>query len=939
VGALEPAAATAASLLARGNLAGGKTPSVPGLIALVDERLAYHPRLRHALQEARAQPEDPARVGVLAQALMTLGEADPVFGRKLAELINHAQQALWIGGIVTQVYGHAQVGKLVTIGQAGDIHVHLPAAPPPTVLDRLPATQRGPLVSNLPPRNPHFIGREVLLERLHASLHQDQTTAVAQSHALALHGLGGVGKTQLALEYAYRQAADYDLIWWIPAEQPATIPTRLAELGQRLGLPASGDQTRTVAAVLDALRARDRWLLVFDNAEHPDDLADVWPADSGGHVLVTSRATDWDALAPLVQVDVMDREEAVPFVYRRSGSTDQAAAAQLAEELGGLPLALEQASAYVRQTGMSLASYVALVHDRPKDVLVRGRPAFYPRPLLSVEEATLATVWQASLHQAQIESAAAPDLLAACAFMAPEGIPRELVEGLRSEIEAAGGDAIVINDAIGALARYSLVGLDRQENTLSVHRLVQMLTRLTLTAELARHWAAVVLGLVNAAFPQDVAVRTSWLGCQRLLAHAIATAKHAEQLDIEPHTGAALLDRTLNYLRGRGQLAQAAGVIAWALPVSDATDERDEARAIVLRAGAIALRELGDLRGGRQALERALAIDLVVFGQDDWAVAEDLRELGQTLRDLGDLGASRRALERALAIDEAVFGGNHQQVATVLRQLAQTLGAQGDLGGSRRALERALAIDEAVFGGEHQTVAEDLYQLGWTLRELGNLDGSRLTMERALAIDEAVFGADHRRVAADLRQLSQTLRAQGDLGASRRLLERALAIDQALFGKDHRRVAANLHQLGWTLRELGDLAGSREALERALAIDRAVFGKDHRTVAEDLHQLGWTLRELGDLAGSREALERALAIDRAVFGKDHWRVAEDLHQLGQTLRAQGDLSGTRRGGGEVPGPRPGRGRSDSPSTQGDRESLGQATQNAGDPFTEGQESN
>lgn len=151
MGALEPAAATAASLLARGNLAGGKTPSVPGLIALVDERLAYHPRLRHALQEARAQPEDPARVGVLAQALMTLGEADPVFGRKLGELINHAQQALWIGGIVTQVYGHAQVGKLVTIGQAGDIHVHLPAAPPPTVLDRLPATQRGPLVSNLPP--------------------------------------------------------------------------------------------------------------------------------------------------------------------------------------------------------------------------------------------------------------------------------------------------------------------------------------------------------------------------------------------------------------------------------------------------------------------------------------------------------------------------------------------------------------------------------------------------------------------------------------------------------------------------------------------------------------------------------------------------------------------------------------------------------------------
>ncbi len=380
-------------------------------------------------------------------------------------------------------------------------------------------------------RNPNFTGREELLTDLRTALTSGQHAALTQ----AISGLGGVGKTQLAIEYAYRYATEYDIVWWVRSEGPSTLAAEYAALATKLGLPeqSAKEQAAIAQAVRHWLGHNSGWLLVFDNAANQKDVHDYLPQAATGHVIITSRDHNWRGVATTLSVKVLAQDESIDFLLKRTGQTDREAAARLAEELGNLPLALEQAGAYMEESGRSLSDYLKLFQTRQREILKRGTPSTdYP--------ATVATTWELSFQEVQKASPAGADLLNLCAFLAPDDIPQEILregaEYLPEPLATAIADPLAFDDAIAPLRHYSLVEVDIDRDALSVHRLVQAVVRDRLGEE-RKIWAEASVRLANSTFPYELNELNTWQVSTRMLPHALATAGHAEELGVASESG------------------------------------------------------------------------------------------------------------------------------------------------------------------------------------------------------------------------------------------------------------------------------------------------------------------------------------------------------------------------------------------------------------------
>jgi tetratricopeptide (TPR) repeat protein len=665
-----------------------------------------------------------------------------------------------------------------------------------------------PPVWNLPfRRNPSFTGREQALAELAEQLEQSAAAAITQ----ALQGAGGVGKTALAVEYAFRYRSQFDTVWWVRAEQPTTLVGDYAGLAGALQLPGAdqADQQLAVVAVRRWLEEHDRWLLVLDNAEAPDTptglevplarLIDLLPRVLHGQVLVTSRDASWEQQAALAELEVFTLTEAVAFLLARSGSNDQATATQIVELLGWLPLALEQAGAYIRETRLSLGDYVARLRGYPALTVARGRP----RDRDPTD--TVATTWQVSLERVR-PTAGAAALLEVCGFLGPEEIPRELfaqqLDPPAAELHLLAQDPFALDAAVAALHRFGLVKADEQ--TLTVHRLLQQVVHDSLDPATKTARVGVAVRLLERALPFGGRADPGlWPVCARLLPHALAATEHAAQLGVEPLTTARLLENAADYLHGRARYADA-----------------------------------------RRLHEQALAIREAHLGADHPTTAHSLNNLGRVMSEQGELADARRLLERALAIREAHLGSDHPDTAQSLNNLAGILRAQSDLVDARRLYERALAIREAHLGADHPITAWTLNNLAGVLHDQGDLDAARRLHERALAMCEVRLGADHPNTAWTLNNLAGVLHNQGDLANAYRLLKRALAIHEARLGSDHPTTAHSLNNLGRLVRDQGDLASARPLFERALSIREAHLGPDHPETVQSRRNLAAVTAEL-----------------------------------------------------------------------------------------------
>src|SRR2546421_8297234 len=480
----------------------------------------------------------------------------PYYRQRLGELFGKSIQEL---GLIPES-SEERTAEITTFSDTPDLHISTP--PPP--------------IWNVPHRrNPFFTGREDILIHLYTVLRSSKAAALTQAQAIS--GLGGIGKTQVAVEYAYRYRDHYQAIFWINATSRDVLSADFVTLAALLNLPEQQEKEQDIVlrAIKRWLSSYTHWLLILDNVDDLEMIVDFLPVTATGDVLITTRLQALGTVAQRIEVEKMVLDEGVMFLLRRTkvltpGTTldqvpkeKQVQATEIVMALDGLPLALDQAGAYIEETRCGLSRYLDLYGTRRKELLLRrGRfPIDHPD--------SVAATWSLSFQQVEQESLVAADLLRLFAFLDPEAIPEEMITlgaaELGTALGAVASDPLQVDTIIELLLRYSLIRRSPEVKSLSIHRLVQAVLRDGMERDTQRLWAERAIRAVNRSFP-DVEPQT-WEKCQRFLPHAQMCAIYMKEYDLAFPEAARLLNEAGSYLMARGSYRQVEPLLFRALSV------------------------------------------------------------------------------------------------------------------------------------------------------------------------------------------------------------------------------------------------------------------------------------------------------------------------------------------------------------------------------------
>jgi tetratricopeptide (TPR) repeat protein len=724
-------------------------------------------------------------------------------------------------------------------------------------------------LSNLPERNPFFTGRERVLTQLQEAL-------AAQGRA-ALSGLGGVGKTQTAVEYSYKHLDEYVYTLWASADSREALVSNYVTVAGLLKLPEadSQDQMLAVEAVKRWLASSQGWLLILDNADDLGMVRAFIPPGKNGHVLLTTRARATGAVARLVEIQEMETQEGALFLLRRSKyitpnalfevaePNDWVKAKEIVTQLDGLPLVLDQAGAYIEETGCGLSGYLDLYTGHALELLQR-RGA-----LTSDHSDPVSSTWALSFENIEKTNPAAAELLRFCAFLHPDGIPEEVFSKGAPELGLVlgpvGSDAFALNTAFSVILKYSLLRRDSKARTLEIHRLVQAVLKQAMDQATQRLWAERAVRAINYAFPFPEF--SSWAICYRLLAQAYTSAELISQWGFTFPEAAELLNKAGVYSHEHGRYNDAEPLLERALAIREGAfgPERPDV-ATSLHNLALQYKTKGYYAEAESLYQRALAILEKALGPEDPDVAASLNNLAALYYELGQYAKAEPVYGRALAIRENALGPEDPVVAESLNNLALLYHDQGQYGKAEPLYGRALAIRENALGPEDPDLAESLNSLAELYRDQGQYGKAEPFYGRALAIRENALGPEHPDVAESLNNLALLYDNQGQYEKAEPLYGRALAIRENALGLEHPDVATSLNNLAALYDNQGQYGKAEALYRRALAILEKALGPEHPKVAICLGNYAVLLRDMSRPEEAEPLESRARAIQAKLRG-------------------------------------------------------------------------
>ena len=745
------------------------------------------------------------------------------------------------------------------------------------------ATRHGGLWNVPYPKNPYFTGRDSYLEEIHNRLHEAKSAVAGQ----AIRGLGGIGKTEIAVAYAYKFGSEYDAIFWVRADSELEIQQGLlnvhALLWPDVALPTLDDAIRNVHKWL---RDNSDWLLIFDNADAPELLKPYLPSIATGHVLLTSRANSFRSLqiASPIELPSLETEDAAAFLLRSTGREDASeeekdAALEIARKLDGLPLALEQAASFVQQ-GALFSDYLESYRRQSIPWLEEGTAESrqYPK--------SVATTWLLNFKAVEKESPAAAELLRFTAFLGPDEIPYELLIESASELgtvlsEAlAGADEqpLIVNKLLNPLARYSLVRFG-EDRTYSTHRLVQEVTKHALGMDNCRRWARRAVATINSVFPNPEF--SNWRLCSRLAPHAEMAVTHLTDYGPESPEPARVCSCLGIYLESQGQYRLAEPLFQQALEITrTALGVAHPDFATSLNNLAELYRAMGRHAEAEPLYQQALEVRRTALGEVHPDFATSLNNLGGLYAAVGRHAEAEPLYQQALEIYRTALGETHPSFAASLNNLAELYRAMGHHAEAEPLYQQALEIRRTALGEAHPDFATSLNNLALLYRAMGHHAEAEPLYQQALEITRAALGETHPSFASSLNNLGGLYDAMGRHVEAEPLYQQALEITRTALGESHPAFAQSLNNLAGLYRAMGRHAEAEPLYQQALEIYRTALGESHPDFATSLNNLGGLYAAMGHHAEAEQLYQQALEIRRTALGESHPDFATSLNNLG-----------------------------------------------------------
>jgi tetratricopeptide (TPR) repeat protein len=754
---------------------------------------------------------------------------------------------------------------------------------PPAGIQRQPG-ESPPIWGNVPPRNPNFTGRVDLLSALGDRLKAGGPTAVLPS---ALHGMGGIGKTQTAVEYVYQHLNDYDLIWWIEAATATQIRGSLTELAKALGLPGAAEANTAVPAVREALRLGKpygKWLLVFDAADGPEIVRPFFPTNGAGDILITSRNPDWASVARPLEVATFERAESIELLKRRGPDIEDDDADRLADTLGDLPLAIEQAAAWRAETGMPVEEYLRLFDEKVAEILDTSAPTDY--------EVSVAAAWNVSFDELRKRNAAAHQLLQICAFFSSEPIPRYFFSGVRGisiapELDKALRDPMQLSRAIRDINRYGLAKIDHRNGTLQLHRLVQVVLRNRMAPrhqEEMRHGAHLLLANLD---PNDPLSQKEWQRYQDLMPHAYAS----NIIECDDGWGRQLILNLMRYLFRWGDHDEAMNLAEYAVErwKAELGDEDPQTLDAASRLGYYYWIK-GKYPESAELNRNVLEVRRRVDGENNEETLSAQVSVAADLRTQGDFAASAKLSAETYEKARALFGDDDPATMRFARSHCISLRLIGQY---KQAAEldgdtyQRLVI---VLGNDDPETLSTLSGLIMDRREAGEYLWARQEQEKLAIRAQKIHGENNADTLRRFAYLSVARRKAGDHKGALELSTDVLERFRTRYGHDNFNFNVMACALGQSidLRHAGDLRRAKELGEEIMESYRIQMGEHHPYTKCAEVDLAVTLRLLGDPAAACSVNERSLEKLREVLGPDHVHAILCSINLASDLAAVGD---------------------------------------------------